>query len=90
MSSIAYVTDEKMIEYHRLCGNRRINFWRLTSHKEFTNFHPGELLFFYTRPNNSRKNNPGPVTRASHADSMKKVLPLRIVSSMEPPYRPYK
>ena len=55
MSSIAYVTEVKMIEYNRLCGNRRINFWRLTSHKEFTNFHPGELLFFYTRPNNSRK-----------------------------------
>lgn len=55
MSSIAYVTDEKMIEYHRLCGNRQINFWRLTSRKEFKDFHPGELLFFYTHPRGRRK-----------------------------------
>lgn len=49
MSSIAYVTDPKMIEYHRLCGNRTINFWRLSSQKRFSDFRKGDLLFFYTR-----------------------------------------
>lgn len=49
MGSIAYVADEEMIEYHRLCGNKEINFWRLSSQKNFTNFHSGDLLFFYTK-----------------------------------------
>ena len=43
------LNDEEMIEYHRLCGNREINFWRLSNQKNFTNFHVGDLLFFYTK-----------------------------------------
>ena len=54
MSSIAYVTDENMIEYFRLCGIRQMNFWRLSSRKEFTDFQKGDLLFFYTRTPHSR------------------------------------
>lgn len=49
MSSIAYVTDEKMLEYHRLCCNRTILFWRLTVKNKFTDFHTGDLLFFFAR-----------------------------------------
>ena len=45
MGSIAYVTDEKMLAYHRLCRNQSILFWRL-SNKKFTDFHKGDLLFF--------------------------------------------
>ena len=30
MAAIAYVTDEKMIEYHRFKGNDTIVFWRLS------------------------------------------------------------
>lgn len=55
MSSIAYVTDEKMIEYHRLCGSRTMNFWRLSSKKDFTDFRKGDLLFFYTRSRRTKK-----------------------------------
>lgn len=55
MSSIAYVTDEKMIEYHRLCGSRTMNFWRLSSKKDFKDFRKGDLLFFYSRGRHSRK-----------------------------------
>ncbi len=47
MSSIAYVTDEKMIEYHRLCGSQNISFWRLSTKSGFKDFHKGDLLFFY-------------------------------------------
>ena len=54
MSSIAYVTDEKMIEYHRLCGNRSMNFWRLSAKSGFTNFRRGDLLFFYARRGHMR------------------------------------
>lgn len=47
MSSIAYVSDEKMLRYHRLCCNRSILFWRLSTNR-FTDFKPGDLLFFYS------------------------------------------
>lgn len=49
MSSIAYITDKNMIEFHRLNGNSTINFWRPTSSKRFTDFHPGDLLFFLAK-----------------------------------------
>lgn len=49
MSSIAYITDKKMIEFHRLNGNATINFWRPSSSKRFTDFHPGDLLFFLAK-----------------------------------------
>ena len=49
MSSIAYVTDENMVEYHRLCGSRQMNFWRLSSRAGFSDFRRGDLLFFYAR-----------------------------------------
>jgi hypothetical protein len=55
MSSIAYVTDESMLEYHRLCRNRAILFWRLSNRRKFTDFHKGDLLFFFARPRNGRK-----------------------------------
>ena len=49
MSSIAYITDKKMIEFHRLNGNSTINFWRPSSSKRFTDFNPGDLLFFLAK-----------------------------------------
>ena len=55
MSSIAYVTDENMLEYHRLCGNKDINFWRLTTKASFKHFQKGDLLFFYAYTQHSKK-----------------------------------
>ena len=55
MSSIAYVTDEKMLEFHRISRNRSILFWRLSSKKKFSDFHKGDLLFFYSRPFHGRR-----------------------------------
>lgn len=48
MSSIAYVTDRQMIEYHRLNANREINFWK-PSLKKITNFKYGDFLFFLAK-----------------------------------------
>ena len=45
MSSIAYLADENMLQYHRMHGNRNINFWRVGI-RNFENFEPGDLLFF--------------------------------------------
>lgn len=49
MSSIAYITDHKMIEYHRLHGNTSIIFWRPASQKKFASFYYGDYLFFLTK-----------------------------------------
>ena len=54
MSSIAYTADESMLEYHRLCRNRSMLFWRLSS-KKFADFQKGDLLFFFARPHKGRK-----------------------------------
>lgn len=55
MSSIAYVTEENMLEYHRLCRNRSILFWRLTTKNRFTDFRKGDLLFFFARGAHAKK-----------------------------------
>ena len=55
MSSIAYVSDPAMLEYHRLCRSQTILFWRLTVKNRFSDFHHGDLLFFYARGPRSRK-----------------------------------
>jgi|GEM_PF-1036617 len=55
MASIAYVSDKDMLEYHRLNGNKTINFWR-TSTKSFTGFKPGDLLFFLSKRPEDLKN----------------------------------
>ena len=49
MSSIVYVTDRNMIEFHRLNGSETLNFWRPMSKKKIRDFHPGDLIFFLTR-----------------------------------------
>ena len=49
MASIAYVTDRKMIEFHRAYGNQMMNFWRPSSMKQFSQFNPGDYLFFLAK-----------------------------------------
>lgn len=49
MSSIAYVTDKNMLEYHRINGSKSMNFWRLSKQQNFTDFAAGDLLFFLAK-----------------------------------------
>lgn len=49
MASIAYITDHEMIEYHRLNGNKYINFWKPSNSKKFSEFHQGDYLFFLAK-----------------------------------------
>ncbi len=53
MAAIAYVTDEKMIEYHRLNGSSSIVFWRF-SKKNFSDFNIGDLLFFLSKDSTTK------------------------------------
>lgn len=49
MASIAYITDRNMIEYHRLNGNRTINFWKPSTQKKINDFKQGDYLFFLAK-----------------------------------------
>ncbi len=49
MASIAYITDSKFLEYHRLNQMHEINFWRLSTNINFSNFGLGDLLFFLSK-----------------------------------------
>ena len=55
MSSIAYIVDRKMIDYHRLRGNKTMNFWRLKTSKNFADFNEGDLLFFLAKKTERNK-----------------------------------
>lgn len=49
MSSIAYVTDYKMLDNLRLNEKKTMNFWRLSTKTNFTDFKEGDLLFFLSK-----------------------------------------
>lgn len=55
MSSIAYVCDDAMVEYHRLSQHKEILFWRISGKRKFSDFHIGDLLFFYVKTNVIKK-----------------------------------
>jgi len=54
MAAIAYVTDEKMLEYFRINGISSVVFWRLSS-KNFSDFKPGDLLFFLSKDSGTKR-----------------------------------
>ena len=56
MASIAYVSDENMLDFHRINGSQEIVFWRLST-KKFSSFQPGDLLFFLSKDPEIIKNN---------------------------------
>lgn len=49
MSSIAYITDGKLLENHRLNQNNTMNFWRISTNTNFSNFGIGGLVFFLSK-----------------------------------------
>lgn len=54
MASIAYISDEKMIEFHRLHGHDEINFWRLST-RQFSDFKTNDFLFFLVKTHKKEK-----------------------------------
>ena len=57
MSAIAYITDSKMLELHRLNNHKAINFWRPSANTTFSDFSQGDLLFFLSKDKEHRKKN---------------------------------
>ena len=56
MSSIAYISDYKMLDNHRLNQNKTMNFWRLSTRVNFTNFGVGGLVFFLSKNKEHQSN----------------------------------
>ncbi len=59
-----------MLEYHRLCGHKDVNFWRLSAQKGFRNFKKGDLLFFFSRQGKAKKKG---FVGYAHYDSTKRL-----------------
>ena len=55
MSAIAYVTDSKMLELHRLNRHKTMNFWRLSTNISFSAFHEDDLVFFLSKDKEHRR-----------------------------------
>ncbi len=49
MTAIAYITDTKMLENHRILRNDTMNFWRLSTNINFSDFKIGDLVFFLSK-----------------------------------------
>ena len=77
MSSIAYITDQRLIENVRSSGNRELNFWRL-SMKNFESFSEGSLLFFIDSRLQSRNNKEKGIIGFGRATSFQKMSPKKM------------
>ncbi|MBR2577843.1 MAG: hypothetical protein IKE38_02825 [Erysipelotrichaceae bacterium] len=49
MSAIAYITDSKLLELHRLNAHETMNFWRISTGTSFSDFGKGDLVFFLSK-----------------------------------------
>ena len=49
MSAIAYITDSKLLELHRLNAHKTMNFWRLSTKTSFSDFGKDDLVFFLSK-----------------------------------------
>lgn len=56
MSSIAYVSDPQMLDYHRVNNHSEMSFWRLSS-KNFQDFKKGDFVFFLSKDKKFKKAN---------------------------------
>lgn len=77
MSSIAYITDQKLIEYVRSSGTRELNFWR-SSMRNFELFSEGSLLFFVDSRMQSRNNGEKGIIGYGRAKGFKKLSPKKM------------
>ncbi len=57
MSAIAYITDSKMLELHRLNNHKTINFWRVSTNVNFSDFAVGDLVFFLSKDKEHKNRN---------------------------------
>lgn len=78
MSSIAYITDNKMLEHHRLNNHSAMNFWRVTSNINFSDFGIDDLVFFLSKDKEQMNNKEKGIVgfgrvKKIHTESIKKM-----------------
>jgi len=56
MSAIAYITDSKLLELHRLNSHQKMNFWRVSTNTNFSDFGIDDLVFFLSKDKQYMKN----------------------------------
>lgn len=56
MAAIAYITDSKLLEMHRLNADKTMNFWRLSTKIHFSDFEKDDLVFFLSKDKDLMKN----------------------------------
>lgn len=57
MSAIAYITDSKMLQLHRLNNHKTMNFWRVSNNINFSDFGTGDLVFFLSKDKEHKNKN---------------------------------
>lgn len=57
MSAIVYVTDSKMLELHRLNNYKTMNFWRVSTNVNFSDFGIDDLVFFLSKGKEHKNKN---------------------------------
>ena len=57
MSAIAYITDSKMLQLHRLNNHKTMNFWRVSNKTNFSDFGIGDLVFFLSKDKEHKNKN---------------------------------
>ena len=57
MSAIAYITDSRMLEMHRLNNHKTMNFWRISNNVNFSDFDKGDLVFFLSKDKEHKNKN---------------------------------
>lgn len=75
MAAIAYITDPKMLEIHRLDRRKQVNFWRLSAQINFRDFQRGDLLFFLSKDKKSMRNGEKGIVGYGRADNFLEASP---------------
>ena len=57
MSAIAYITDSRMLQMHRLNNHKTMNFWRISTNVNFSDFDKGDLVFFLSKDKEHKNKN---------------------------------
>ena len=70
MSAIAYITDSRMLEMHRLNNHKTMNFWRVSSNVNFSDFDKGDLVFFLSKDKEHKNKNEKGIVGFGRLDTM--------------------
>lgn len=83
MSAIAYVSDSKLLQHHRLNARKTMNFWRISNNISFSDFNEGDLVFFLSKDKEQMLNGEKGVVGYGQLDSIYLNSPKKIWDKFE-------